>query len=183
MPVSRTYLCTDCNAEFTHFHMSREEPAPDCPKCTAATTSIPGMFSIKTNISRALDFTQKSLEETYGYTDMQDNLRAGDIAAPKPTTMSRQDQEQFVHLMQNQYETAHMPIAPPAQPGGPSGEMNWGGGGSTTMAGSEAVVQAALAQAPSTASHGLDAVSMVEKAKASGQGRMKLNVVGAAKVE
>jgi hypothetical protein len=42
------------------------------------------MFSVKTNRSRALDLTQNIIEGDYGLSDLNDNLREGDIAAKVP---------------------------------------------------------------------------------------------------
>ena len=39
------------------------------------------MFSVKTNRSRALDLTQNIIEGDYGLSNLNDNLREGDVAA------------------------------------------------------------------------------------------------------
>lgn len=85
MAFWRKYHCKACGHKWDGLHYKREEPAYDCPKCAAQPQVTgaykPQVFGMKTNRSRAMDMTQKILEEDYGMTDMKDNLREGDIAA------------------------------------------------------------------------------------------------------
>lgn len=88
-----------CNAghEWTSVHRMGEAPLDDCPHCGVDTMpheegdtnpkiygKAPGM---KTNVSRAADFTSKMLEEDYGIpTSMQvDNAREGDSYVKMPS--------------------------------------------------------------------------------------------------
>ena len=99
MPVTRTYLCDDCGYRFTQFHMNRDEVAPDCPSCYAATHSVPGGFNITTNKAKAMDMVQKIAEEDYGLTNMRDNGRDGDVAAMGPAPVQSSEAEQLTRQM------------------------------------------------------------------------------------
>lgn len=95
MPVSRTYLCTDCSHEFSKLHLDREERETECPRCAEQTVhQLPGRINIGTNKGKAIDYVQKMAEEDYGLTDMRDNQRAGDIAAMGPSHMQTAEREQ-----------------------------------------------------------------------------------------
>lgn len=95
MPVTRTYLCDDCGLEFRKFHMSRDEPAPDCPRCDEATRQIPGGFNITTHKAKAVDYAYKVAEEDYGLTNMRDNLREGDTIVKGPSQVQTSEAEQL----------------------------------------------------------------------------------------
>lgn len=99
MPVTRTYVCDDCQYEFSQFHMNRDEPAPECPACYAATHSIPGRFNITSARSKAVDLTQKIAEEDFGLTNIRDNSRAGDIAALPPSQVQTAEAEMLTRQM------------------------------------------------------------------------------------
>lgn len=99
MPVTRTYLCDDCGYRFTQFHMNRDEPAPDCPACYAATHSVPGGFNITTHKSKAVDMAQKIAEEDFGLTNMRDNSREGDVAAMGPSQVQSAEAEDLTRQM------------------------------------------------------------------------------------
>lgn len=99
MPVTRTYLCDDCSYRFTQLHMSRDEAAPDCPSCYAATHSVPGGFNITGNKSKAMDMVQKIAEEDYGLTNMRDGARDGEVAAMGPSHVQSAEAEQLTRQM------------------------------------------------------------------------------------
>lgn len=75
------YECGDCGARFEHLKMSRDEPDPECPGCAALARKMPPLVSIGTNKGRAVDIAQAEVE-SMGFTNMKDNLREGDVAAP-----------------------------------------------------------------------------------------------------
>lgn len=89
MPVIRTYRCTSCTSEFDYWHDSPDEEAPGCFQCDGPTSYVPGRIAIKTHRSRAIDAAQTIAEQRYGLTDMKDNLREGEIAAPQMTADQR----------------------------------------------------------------------------------------------
>lgn len=85
--IVRTYECTDCNTIFEVSHDSGNDPIPDCPICSRVLEWKPQGFAITTNKSKAIDYTQKVVEEDFGLTNMRDNTREGDVAfiAPRKT--------------------------------------------------------------------------------------------------
>lgn len=87
MPVIRTYQCNDCKETF-EVTCGADDPDPDCPGCSVVMEWRPQKFSIGGSVtSKAVDLTQKVLEEDYGMTDFKDNQREGDVAfKEKPRT-------------------------------------------------------------------------------------------------
>jgi len=87
MAIVRTYCCDLCGAKFDKLHFDRSEPPPPCPGCEALQArQVPAGFAITGSKSKAVDITQNIVEKDYGLTDMRDNLREGDIAAPRLPT-------------------------------------------------------------------------------------------------
>lgn len=102
MPVTRRYACDQCEHEWTFLHLKRDEPYPDCPRCEAqAAASLPTMFAINTVKSKAVDFAQKMAEEDYGLTDMNDNMREGDVAAKAPPPIQTAEAEALTRMMKD----------------------------------------------------------------------------------
>lgn len=93
--IIRTYLCQDCGERFEITLESGNDGDPDCPYCARVLQWTPTKFAISTNKSKALDLTQKIVEEDYGLTNLKDNLREGDVAAMTPvkTTADREADE------------------------------------------------------------------------------------------
>lgn len=177
MPVTRSYRCTDCGTQFTHFHLGRDEPYPECPACPKAETPkpaewVPQGFAITTNRSRAIDYTQQMAETQFGLTNIKDNLRAGDVAAPSAPQMTTSEREQITQIMKEAHEQAHAPAAP-TPPEIPLQNF-WAQAGAAPLDGQAAAAAPGAAEARAS---GLDAVSLVEKARAGGGGGMKLQVV------
>jgi hypothetical protein len=81
MPVLFDYECGDCGARFEHLKMNREEPDPECQACLVIARKMPPRVNIGTNRGRAVDIAQAEVE-AQGFTNMKDNLREGDVAAP-----------------------------------------------------------------------------------------------------
>jgi hypothetical protein len=76
--IRRTYGCNSCNKEWTLLHDSSDETCTACPFCGAGAGWRPKPLRIKTNRSRAVDLTQKILEEEHGLTNFRDNTREGE---------------------------------------------------------------------------------------------------------
>src|SRR6516162_5916553 len=91
--IYRTYQCIDCNYIFEIECESSSTEDPPCPECDKVLDWVPGMFSIKTERSRAVDYTQKVIEEDYGLTDLKDNNREGDVAFKPPPPMHTHERE------------------------------------------------------------------------------------------
>ena len=86
MPVIRDYHCDECGQEF-RVTCNSSDPAPDCPHCNRVLEWTPGLFSITGTKSKAVDVTQQIMEQEFGYSNFNDNMREGDIAvkAAAPT--------------------------------------------------------------------------------------------------
>ena len=80
MPVIRTFGCDDCGLEF-EVTQGMDDPHPDCPRCCQVLEWRPTSFNIVGTKSKAIDVTQKIMEDDYGYSNFNDNMREGDVAA------------------------------------------------------------------------------------------------------
>ncbi len=90
MAVVRHYEC-DCGCKFEKFHFEKPIELPECPACSILTrpgAQVPAGFSIGSSKSKAMDLTQKIVEEDYGMSNMKDNLRVGDVAAMTPPAIA-----------------------------------------------------------------------------------------------
>lgn len=101
MPILRTYLCPECQGKFEVLHMTRDEAPPlECELCSAylgeeIEPEIPHIHVGGSNIARSVDDTWNKLSaDKYdgegnlvakGLSDMNDNLRQGDVAAKTPS--------------------------------------------------------------------------------------------------
>jgi hypothetical protein len=79
--ITRTYQCLDCHTMFEVDHDRADEPEPPCPACDVTLQWVPKSFNIGTNKGKALDMTQRILEEDYQVPNFRDNMREGDTAA------------------------------------------------------------------------------------------------------
>lgn len=87
--IYRTYGCDDCGATFEVAHESSNDPYPDCPNCSKVLEWRPKSFAIGgSSQSKAVDLTQKIMEQDYGLTNFKDNNKEGDVGyiAPRKTT-------------------------------------------------------------------------------------------------
>lgn len=171
MPVTRRYLCDDCEHEWTYFHQQREEPYPDCPNCArAAPASIPTSFSITGTKSKAIDYTYKMAEESYGMTNMRDNSREGDVAAIAPPPVQEREAQALTMAMKEM-----SPDLSDAQ--AEQVRDFWKTGGSPTS-----MAQVASPGAAAARQLGADPIEMLHKAeKATGRQGLNLDVVARAK--
>ena len=111
MSIVRTYACDECNTVFD-VECESNDGDPDCPECTKVLQWIPGEFSIKTNKSRAVDHTQKIMEQDYGLSDFNDNSREGDIAAKAPAPMQTAEHDQIAQsVMEYVRDTTTVPAS------------------------------------------------------------------------
>lgn len=99
MPIVRTLECPDCSHQFRWFFMGEEDWPEYCPACgntmTGEVQVIPGLFSLGTNKGKAVDLTYRQMEAasevraemsgdpTQKMTDLNDNLRPGDVAGKR----------------------------------------------------------------------------------------------------
>jgi DNA-directed RNA polymerase subunit RPC12/RpoP len=111
MPISRTYLCDDCDNRFTRLHWERDEPVPECPYCASEKArQVPGMFSIGTNKGKAPDMVYRMAEEDYGITDMNDHLYEGDIAMKAPAPIQTAEAEAIVREIKDATGMEDVPV-------------------------------------------------------------------------
>lgn len=85
----RTYQCPDCEQTFDFLHMSRDEPPPsECSVCGAdlsegVDAELPKV-SIGSDRVKAMEKVSQDYMKAAKLTDMQDNLREGDLAVKVP---------------------------------------------------------------------------------------------------
>jgi len=96
--VRRTFACSDCQIQWTEWQ-AREDPNPDCPKCTLAAAAKIGIPGVLTNKSRAVDFTQQMAEQDYGLTNFNDNQQIGDIAFKAEAPMHTAERDRIMREM------------------------------------------------------------------------------------
>src|SRR5215468_8962151 len=97
--IIRTYACEDCGWQFEVHCESSSDPDPECPQCAKVLEWVPVRLNIGTVKSKALDVTQKIIEEDFGLSDLNDRNREGDVAykaAPPVQTAEREAIEQQV---------------------------------------------------------------------------------------
>jgi hypothetical protein len=102
--IIRTYRCNDCD-EIFEVTCESSDGDPDCPYCKQEMVWQPTRFAIGTNKGKAVDVTQKIMEEDYGLTDFNDNMREGDIAAKTPAR-TREEREAIEQMERDAKELA-----------------------------------------------------------------------------
>lgn len=169
--IRRTYRCDECEYQFSWSHGSTDEAAPECPQCAVRAIQMPSAPAITTNKSRALDFAQ-SMAEDMGLTDMNDNLRPGDVAYKAPSPMQGAEKEALTRELVQAGATEHMAQAIVS----PEAANFWQGGigGAPSMDSARAASQAQAAQ-------GVDAIGLLEKGRETGSMNIRYDVVGRAK--
>lgn len=157
--IRRTYKCEDCGDTF-EVTCESNDPHADCPYCKVVMNWQPGNFAITTNKAKAVDLTQKIVEEDYGMSNLKDNNREGDVAYKPPSPQTTQEREAETRMMIE----ASQQIAKPAMH--PSTQGFWGGGagGAPPM-----VAQSLIAAAKTGPGAGSDPISMLHKAGKAGQ--------------
>src|SRR5215470_17509578 len=91
--VIRTYLCEECNTQFEVACESGSDGDPDCPNCAVVLQWVPSRMNIGTVKSKAIDYTQKMVEQDYGLSNMNDGNREGDVAYKAPAPMQTNERE------------------------------------------------------------------------------------------
>jgi hypothetical protein len=167
--VIRTYRC-GCGTEFDYWHDRSDEPPPGCPGCDGPTSYVPGRISIKTNRSRALDAAQQVAEQRFGLTNMRDNLREGDVAAP-PLTPPQREMAEVAQLMGEQ-ANADKPLTPNQAK---MVEGFWGGGAPSgapyRLPGKGTLLQQARAATAAAKAEDKNPISLLQRAVKSGGSR------------
>jgi hypothetical protein len=128
MPVRRTYQCLDCQEIFEVEHASGNEPDAKCPYCVVPMEWRPQGFAIKTNASRAMDYTQQVLEQDYGVTNINDRQREGDVAAISPAE-TRAQRDEKAQLAEQVRQAANASATPSDPAMNKALKSFWGAGG------------------------------------------------------
>lgn len=176
--IRRTYRCSECAHEWNQVHTDAADPIPECPICDSEAGQKFVPVGVKSNKSRAMDYTQAMMEDQ-GYSNFKDNQRAGDIAAMGPPPMHTGEREAISRQM---VEAGFTPLSPDQQ--NLAGNF-WNNAAAHTghadpmIAGA---VQQAVAAAPQAATEarraGVDPVALLN---APGRPGIKLDVVSAVK--
>lgn len=177
--IRRTYRCDECSYEFRWTHASADEPYPDCPRCAAVGPAYqPPMPAIVGNKAKAIDIAQKIGEEM-GLTDMNDNMRPGDIAAKGPAPIQAAEREAITREL-IEAGVAEQQAAQVANPGATSFWQGSMGAGSPSPTGGGSISDTAKVASAEQKSQGVDAVGLLEKGRETGSMKMKFNVMGSA---
>src|SRR5215831_16240615 len=165
--IIRTYKCDDCGVVFEVDIFDINAADPPCPQCEQVLDWVPGMFAIGTNKGKAVDVTQKILEEDYGLTNFNDNSREGDIAAKLPveTRADREQKEQMTREVE-EMRVQHLKgqAADPALQKAAAGF--WGGGGGNLP---PMMAQTLLASAKALPKMSSDPIKILHQGAKSGQ--------------
>lgn len=180
--IRRTYRCTDCGTEFRVMLASEDEAPGACPRCPPTTEPSapavwvpprPGIVGIK---SKAIDYTQNMMEQDYGLTDFNDNMRVGDMAIKSITPSQTGEREKVIRELVE----AGMPI-PVAKEVEDAASNYWQGQAGGSVAENSTMVNNSVASAASAAARaeGAEPLSILERARDQGIMRPKYNVVAA----
>jgi DNA-directed RNA polymerase subunit RPC12/RpoP len=176
--IIRTYLCEECGKEFEVTFDSSEEPDPDCPSCSKVLQWVPGLFSVKTDRSRAVDYTQKMVEQDYGLTNLNDGSREGDVAYKAPSAPQTSERENIERAVREYVAQTTAPVAIPQPPGAaPVTQSVWGAQPAVTMQTQAVPSSAMLAGARQGPGSEVNAMELLQKGIKSGQIPRKERIV------
>ena len=158
--IIRTYECEDCKETF-EVTCESNDGDPDCPFCAKVLEWRPQKFAITGVKSKAIDFTQKVLEEDYGLTNWKDNNRPGESAAIMPSENTAQ-REARLRIETEVRELAEQVKKTPENPaqaqavnafwGGPAGQTG------SVAAPNQLMAQTLIASAKAGPQPGVDAM-------------------------
>jgi hypothetical protein len=97
--VRTEWYCDVCEARWVTVEDAGSTAEPQCEVCQTAPEQVFRPVSIKTNVSRAVEFAQKMAEERLGLTDMNDHLRHGDISAKAPPPIQTAESETITRAL------------------------------------------------------------------------------------
>lgn len=174
--IIRTYHCDDCNREF-EVTCESTSPDPDCPFCSKVLEWVPGMFAVKTNKSRAMDTTQQILEQDFGLTNFNDNMREGDVAAKAIPDKTAQQKDAEIRQLSEVAQAVGQPMTEQQQQ---MAQNFWGGGAvAQSLPAAEMLNNAKLSTAAANA-EGVNPMSLLHKAGKDGKLPFKINVIARA---
>lgn len=179
--IYRRLRCTDCEHVFEVRVESRESPLPECPQCVGASSALPSMPAVRASPEArakvaAVEETWRMAQEDYGFTDMNDHMKPGDIVAKGPAPMHTADREaatrELVELAQGDARVAQA-ITPDQRMKISDFWQGGVGAGATTPD----QLGAARAASQDAVQAGVDALSILEKGKNSGTMAPRYNVL------
>jgi hypothetical protein len=179
--IIRTYQCDECGLQFEVALDSGTDADPDCPDCSKILNWVPGMFALKTDKSRAVDLTQRVMEQDYGLTNFNDNSREGDVAfkpPPEMQTAEREDIEQAVreYVRETTQVPASVAGAKPQAEAAPAPSNFWGAqptGGVQT----QPIPAAMMLAGAKTGPQGPNPMEMLQQGIKSGQLASKAHII------
>jgi len=181
MAIYGTYHCDECDRQFKGWRES-DGPYPDCPTCNFGGSWAPQAPTIRGPEARArakaIDMAQDIAEKDYGMTDINDNQRAGDIAAVAPTQIQTAEADAITR------EVMAASNAPPAVAEHLKGWVqNYFGATMPTGQGPTmdtlAQIQGAAPAAAEARAAGVDPVGLLSQAKGHGVGIQNIRPVAA----
>lgn len=113
--IRRTYQCEECEQFFT-VECNSDDPDPKCPNpaCDQVLEWRPQGFAIGGSVeSKAVDYTQKVMEQDYGLSNFKDNVQAGETGIVRrqetkveTEMVEREMREQFAAIAADPQKTA-----------------------------------------------------------------------------
>jgi hypothetical protein len=179
MPVIRTFGCDDCGLTF-EVTQGMDDPHPECPRCCQVLEWRPTSFAIVGNKSRAIDVTQKIMEQDYGYSNFNDNMREGDVAAkPAAAATGAQIDAEIRQVAQYAAQTTGAPPLTNTQ--AEMAKAFWAGGQTPlqNVPAAEMLNNAKASTALANA-EGRNPMNLLHKAGKKGQLRTPINVIARA---
>jgi len=176
--IIRTYMCKDCEQEF-EVTCESNDGDPDCPNCARVLDWQPGMFAITGNKAKAVDITQKILEQDYGLSNFKDNNREGDVGVITPPEASTSEREKVLRTLSEAAQATGAPSLNSEQAA--MAAPFWGGApapGATPMISREQLLAGAAQSTALADAEGVNPIALLHKAKP----KMRIDVVARAKM-
>ncbi len=174
--IYRTYECLDCNARF---EVTCESSAgdPDCPNCARVLDWRPGSFAITGTKSKAIDTTQKILEQDFGLSNFKDNQREGDTAAIVPAAPGAVARDAEIRQLSEVAQAKGTPMTPEQHN---MATQFWGGGAMQKTLPAETLLAGARASTAAANAEGLNPMQLLHSAGKAGKLKTKIDVVARA---
>lgn len=173
MPVIRTYHCDNCEQEF-EVTQNMADSAPDCPFCAKVLEWQPGLFAVKTNKSRAMDVTQQVLEQDFGLTNFNDNMREGDVATKAIPDKGTQQRDAEIRQLSEVALAMGQPMSEQQQQ---MAQSYWGGGAVSQTMPAGTLLAGAKASTAAANAEGYNPMTLLAKAGKSGKLPIKINSI------
>lgn len=179
MMVFRTYQCNDCDQVFEVTCDSGNDGDPDCPFCSKVLQWVPGMFSVRGDKSRALDVTQKIMEDQYGYTNFKDNTREGETVVIPPAAPTTSSNDALMQQISEVAQSRSQPLTPVQAD---MASSFWGAGAQVPQIPVAQVLASAKQSIALANQEGVNPMRLLHEAGKQGKLPMKINVIARAKM-